>query len=237
MANREIKSKTKCDIVVEEILAMIVRGEYVEGEKLPPEQYFVESFGVSRVTIREAFKRLNMLGVVNIQQGKGTFVKKIDLGMIMQPLFSTIIMDHLSISQLYDARLYVESGTACLAAKNAREEEIEELEDLLAGMERIVSLKDTVRFSETDIILHKTIAKIARNHIMQATYQTLEDVIGKYIVKKNLSMKIVEDSHQYHKKICAAIKTRDNQLARAMMEKHIERTKYSLLEYFKDNEG
>ncbi len=233
MANREIKSKTKCDIVVEEILGMIIQGEYVEGEKLPPEQYFVETFGVSRVTIREAFKRLNMLGVVSICQGKGTYVQKIDLGMVMQPLFSAIIVDNLSIGQLYDARLYVESGTACLAAKNAREEEILELEELVKNMERIVTQKDTVRFSEMDIILHKTIAKISRNHIMQATYQTLEDVIGKYIVRNNLSMKIVEDSHESHIKICRAIRERNEKSARELMEKHIELTKCNLIEYFK----
>ncbi|HBN57589.1 MAG TPA: hypothetical protein DD414_12525 [Lachnospiraceae bacterium] len=236
MAKKEIKSKTKCDIVVEEILGMIIQGEYVEGEKLPPEQYFVETFGVSRVTIREAFKRLNMLGVVSICQGKGTFVKKVDLGLVMQPLFSAIVVDNLSIEQLYDARLYVESGTACLAARNAQEEEMLELEELVKNMERVVAKKDTVHFSELDIILHKTIARISRNHIMQATYQTLEDVIGKYIVRNNLSMKIVEDSHESHIKICRAIRERDEKAAREKMETHIELTKRNLIAYYKDKD-
>lgn len=229
-----IKSKTKCDIVVEEILARIVSGEYVEDEKLPPEQYFVERFGVSRVTVREAFKRLNMLGVVSIFQGKGTYVKKVDLGTVMQPLFSAIVLDNLSVSQIYDARIYVESGTAFLAAKNATDGEINELEVLEDDMERIVLKRDSVRFCEMDIILHERIGKFSRNNILLATYKTIEDVLGNYITGNNLSMKIVENSHKYHKKIIGAIKERDAVKAREFMESHIELTKNSLIEYLSE---
>lgn len=230
-----IKSKTKCDIVVEEILAMIVQGDYAENEKLPPEQYFVERFGVSRVTVREAFKRLNMLGVVSIYQGKGTFVKKVDLGTVMQPLFSAIALDNLSVSQIYDARIYVESGTACLAARNATEKEIQELEELFKEMELLVKRRDSVRFCETDIIFHEMIGKCSGNHIMLATYNTLKDVLGNYITGNILSMKIVECSHEYHNKIIAAIKSRDEKTARETMEKHIELTRDSLIEYLSEN--
>ena len=230
-----IKSKTKCDIVVEEILAMIVRGEYSENEKLPPEQYFVERFGVSRVTVREAFKRLNMLGVVSIYQGKGTFVKKVDLGTVMQPLFSAIVLDNLSVSQIYDARIYVESGTACLAARNASDKEIEGLEELLEEMDLIVKRRDAVRFCEMDIVFHEMIGKCSGNHIMLATYKTLKDVLGNYITGNILSMKIVECSHSYHKKIIEALKNRDEKAARETMEKHIELTRDSLIEYLDEN--
>lgn len=226
-----IKSKTKCDIVVEEILAMVVRGEYGENEKLPPEQYFVERFGVSRVTVREAFKRLNMLGVVSICQGKGTFVTKVDLGTVMQPLFSAIVLDNLSIEQIYGARIYVESGTACLAAKNATEEELKELDRLLDQMGHIVLSRDAVRFCEMDIIFHEFIGEISRNHILLATYKTIEDVLGNYITGNNLSMEIIECSHEYHKKIVTAIKSGNEREAREMMEKHIKLTQNSLIEY------
>lgn len=232
-----IKSKTKCDIVVEEILAAIVSGKYAKGEKLPPEQHFVEYFGVSRVTVREAFKRLNMMGVVSIYQGKGTFVEEVDLGMVMQPLLSMIIVNNLSISQIFDARCFVESGAAVLAARNATDEEIEDMEAMMEIMEVDVSRDDGVEFSKNDIVFHEMIGKCSRNHILLATYRMLEEVIEKYIVKKKLPTEIVYNSHAAHKQLVDAIKCRDERRARETMEKHIELTKNSLIQYFDGREN
>ena len=227
---RYVKSKTKCDVVVEEILNMIATGKYKENEKLPPEQYFVDYFGVSRVTIRESFKRLNMLGVISIRQGKGTFVKKMDVGMVMQPLFASIMLDNLSINQIYDARLFVESGTACMAARNRTEEEVKELEELVAEMKSVVYEQDIRRFSQLDITFHRRIGEISDNHILLATYKTIKEVLDNYMKESNLSMVTVRCSCEYHARIVDAIRRKDENQAREKMEEHISLTKRDLIE-------
>ena len=65
------------DQVANKILEMIANGIYKPGDKLPVENEIAESFSVSRVTIREAFVKLSMMGIIDIRQGDGTFVKKV----------------------------------------------------------------------------------------------------------------------------------------------------------------
>lgn len=223
------QSKTKCDIVVEEILSMITRGEYKENEKLPPEHYFVDYFGFSRVTIRESFKKLNTLGVVTIKQGEGTYVNRIDFGTMMKPMFSAVIMDNLNVNQIYDARLFVESGNARLAARNRTEEDLLALEDLLEQMRVVVEAQDTSRVNQMDILFHEMIADASKNSILSATYKTIKDITNRYITYSNLSLRIVQNSLQHHTQIVDAIRRQDEEAARIAMENHVELTKAALI--------
>lgn len=229
--------KTKCDIVVDEILSMIAKGVYKENDKLPPERYFVEYFGMSRVTIRESFKKLSMLGVVRIKQGEGTFVNKVDLGTVMQPLFSSIVLDNLSIAQIYDSRLFIESGMARLAARNVTDAQAEKLDELIQLMEVETANQDADRFSQLDIVFHAFIAEISENHILIATYKTIKDILSKYITTSNLSSKTVAISQEYHRAIVDAIKSHDEQKAGSVMEEHVRITKESLLARVQAGEG
>ncbi len=230
------QTKTKCDIVVDEVLSMIAKGVYKENEKLPPERYFVDYFGMSRVTIRESFKKLSMLGVVQIKQGEGTFVSKSDPSKLIQPAFASIIMDDLSVSQLYDARMYVESAVSRLAARTITEEQAAHLDELLSAMDTEVRNRDTDRFSALDIEFHEYLAEIAGNYILSAIYRTIKDIISKYITKSNLSPEVVRVSQGYHKKIVAAIKDHDSEQARQLMEKHVEIVRDNLIERIKAGE-
>lgn len=223
-------SKTKCDIVVDEILSMIAKGTYKANDKLPPERYFVEYFGMSRVTIRESFKKLSMLGVVSIKQGEGTFVNQVNLSTLMQPLFSSIILDNLSVAQLYDARLYVEAGMTRLAVKNATQEEIDRLKELIHEMDVEVANKDSDRFSQLDIMFHEYIAQVSKNHILATIYMTIKNILSKYIATSNLSPKTVAQSQTYHKAIVAAIEKRDEQEAGTLMEQHVILAKENLIQ-------
>lgn len=219
------QTKTKCDIVVDEILSMIAKGVYKENEKLPPEKYFVDYFGMSRVTIRESFKKLSMLGVVRIKQGEGTFVNKADMSTMIQPVFSSIIMDNLSVSQLYDARKYVESGVTRLAAVNLTEEQAQKLDELMASMDVATKNRDAEAFSALDVEFHEYIADASANYILAAVYKTIKSIISKYINISNLSPKTVEISQGYHKRIVEALKEHNSDLAGELMEEHVETTK------------
>ena len=67
-------------------------------------------FAVSRITIREALKRLQIMNVIDIQQGKGTFVSEIGLGTFMQPMFNLIDFGDFDVTTIYDSRQYIEIG-------------------------------------------------------------------------------------------------------------------------------
>ena len=227
----KLETKTKCDQIVEEMLSKILKGEYKENEVLPPESYFVDYFGVSRVTIRESFKKLNTLGVVTIRQGKGTIVNKVSLGILMKPQYSAIIFDEYNVEQIYDVRIILESGIAGLAAKNSTEENAEALRQLVIKMDNECKRRDNAAFSKLDIQFHGMIVDIADNEVLKTMYQTISDIIGRYIETINvLSPDIVERSAQSHHDICEAIIAHNRAEARMHMEKHIEMIKKDTLE-------
>lgn len=225
----QIKSNSKCDIVVNEILAKIVRGEYKEGDRLPPESTWIEALGVSRVTVREAFKKLNAIGVVSIRQGKGSFVNQIDLGTLMKPLFSLVVFDSLSINQIYDARLYIEAGNASLASINRTEDELASLKDLIDRMRVAVREYDEENFTELDSAFHMTIGEASKNAILLGAYTTIRNILKGYIRRTNYSREAVKTSLDYHIKIVELIEAGNAQRAGEVMKIHIEASKQFLL--------
>ena len=104
-----VQNRTKCDVVVDELKNSIMRGEYRQGDQLPTEAALCDKFGVSRITIRESLKKLNMMGIVSIQQGRGTFVENIDLALFLKPMYQLIDFETVDIDAIYSARLYVEN--------------------------------------------------------------------------------------------------------------------------------
>lgn len=230
-----INTKTKCDQIVEEILSKIIKGEYKENELLPPERYFVDYFGVSRVTIRESFKKLNTLGVVTIQQGKGTVVNRVSVGSLMQPLYSAIVFDSYNAEQIYDVRIILESGISRLAALHCSEEDARKLRELSEAMDNACRRRDSETFTKLDIHFHETIVEIAQNEVLKTMYNTISDVIGGYIEKINVfSQDILERSAKSHHEICEAIIAHNGTEASMFMEKHIDLIKKDTLQKIRE---
>ena len=234
---RIIGTKTKCDLVVDDILSMICKGEYSEGEKLPSEKYFTEFYGVSRVTIRESIKKLSVLGVIDVVQGEGTYVKQIDMGVLLKPLYSVFALNELNINQLFTARKFIESGMARLAAVNRTPDDVIKMNELLDEMGSAINDTDTDRFYLLDIKFHVLIAGISGNRLLRATYDALYDILTSYIKTSNSYRSIVIRSYEQHKQIVSAIVSQDEFGAGAEMESHIESVMISLIEHVGNQAG
>ena len=78
MAIQAIERKKVSDEVFEQIKAMIASGNWKPGDKLPSEKELTELFGVSRVTIREALKKLASYNIIETSQGRGSFIRNME---------------------------------------------------------------------------------------------------------------------------------------------------------------
>jgi len=221
----QITNKSKSDIVVEEMISLIARGVYKEGDKLPNESHFSEQFGVSRITIREAFKKLNTLGLVEIRQGNGTIVKNIGLGTLFRPLLSSIVLNELGVIQLYDARMFIEVGNARLAARFRTDEEAAELEKIVHEMHDNFETYDHIQYKFHSRSFHEQVARMSHNPILYETYCAIQVVIVNYI------------KHTYsigkHEEIAYHIIHQNEVMAGLAMEQHLEASKQALLEQLK----
>ena len=228
----EIRTKSKCDIVAEELLSRIVHGVYKQGAYLPTEQQLTAELGVSRVTLRESLKRLDTLGMITIMQGKGTIVNSVGLDASMKGMISAVEPDKLNISQLYDARLFVESGTVRLAVRMCTNEQLELLKQNQRDLVTAAAAIDGVNFSALDTAFHEQIAHISGNGVLQSAFQTIQVVLHSYIRISCHTQQVMEGSCREHKAILSAIAAGDEESARVAMEEHILRAKRLLQDEF-----
>lgn len=223
---------TKCDYVVEKLKEGIISGEYKSGDQLPPEGVLCELFSVSRITVREALKKLNMMGLVEIKQGKGTFVKTVDLGLFMKPLFQLIDFEEIDVEVIYTAREYIEGGTAYLAASARTDAELAVLRSLLQSIRQCIVQQDAVKLYEYDQAFHMQIAKAAHNPILLSILQPLEEIDTACVKRFDKYLTIIENCYKEHYDIFRAIEAQDPEAARQAMVVHTINSKKVLL-----NEG
>ena len=223
----QMQTKTKCDMVVDTLLAAIIDKKYPTGSQLPTEGELCTMLGVSRITVRESLKKLDMMGVVSIQQGKGTFVKEVGLNTFMQPMFGLIDFDKFDIASIYDARLYIETGSCRLAAKNRTDADIANLESLL------IQMKDAVDQQRLETALarefHIAIASASKNNILEATVTNLEDISSACVQRLNKVFTFMGEAHSQHEKIFEAIKAQDEDAAERAIIAHTQASKEFLL--------
>ena len=210
---------TKCDFVTEQLKEKIITGVYKAGEKLPNEAALCETFGVSRITIREALKKLNMMGILDIRQGKGTFVKQVDLSLFMKPLYQLINFEDVDIETIYSARKYLETGTASLAAKKRTDEELKHLTEILQSLKESIETENLIAVEYLDSEFHLEVARAARNPILYACLEAVEEINKTCLKRFSKYLTVLDDCYGEHYRIFDAIRKQDvEEAARAMVD-------------------
>lgn len=220
---------TKCDFVTEQLKDKIITGVYKSGDQLPPEGALCEMFGVSRITVREALKKLSMMGIVEIKQGRGTFVKAVDLGLFMKPIYQLIDFEEIDVEAIYSAREYIESGTAFFAAQRRTERELAVMGGILQNLRASILTEDLVKVSGFDTAFHLEVAKAAHNPILYACIETIEEINRACLKRFSKYFAMLENCYTEHYEIYRAIEQGDAEAARIAIVKHTISSKALLI--------
>ena len=206
-----IKPKRISEEIVEQIKALIFKGNLKPGEALPPERALANSLNVSRVSLREALNTLQGMGLLEIQQGNRTCVRPITTRSIHDPLVSFTKHSPSNIMKVFEIRKYLELGSVALAAERATDKEIDHLERLLKEMEE--DLRRNRLGAKADHEFHTALVEATHNdayiHIMKTIYDLLQEELriawGGIFKRKDKRKKLF----QQHKNIIEAVKQRD----------------------------
>lgn len=131
------------------------------GDPLPSENAVALRFGVSRAVVREAFRSLAALRLIDIGAGRRARVSTIDASVLALLLDHAVLTDQISIQQIYDVRRSIELRTAALAALRRSEAEACAIADLAAAMRADFARPEQVMAH--DIAFHEAIAQASRN--------------------------------------------------------------------------
>lgn len=137
MTIKKIKYHRVYEDVIEQIKNLILEGNLTPGDVLPTERELAQSFGISRGTLREAFRILEREGLIEARPGGGRFLSKaLDVAEDRSRILDNI--ERATIIELLEARELFETGIVELAAKRATDEDIAEIEAAFATWGRSI---------------------------------------------------------------------------------------------------
>lgn len=206
--------------VAQQIQRLIVDGALKPGDKLPPERELAARFAVSRGSVRDAIRTLELVGLVVPRQGEGTVVADVSPEAVVMPIASVLGRKRELIAELLDIRKMIEPALAARAAVHATPEEIARLEDLLRRQrEKIVRGEPAV---EEDTEFHYVIALAAKNGVVRRVIDVLMRLLRETRARSLQTHGRPQRSLAGHKRILEAIKRRDPEAAERAVRQHVE---------------
>src|SRR5918996_3424782 len=220
MGIEPIKSTRIYEEIVRQVKTMIAEGRLKGGDRLPPERDLAEKFVVSRTSVREALRALESLGLVEIRPGEGTFVRQVSIEALVEPLALLLVSQREAIGELFEARRLLEPSLAALAAGRATPEELQEMERILEEQAREVAAGRTGLAQDAQF--HTAIATAAHNRAITRIAHAIMDLLTQSREDALNTPGRPTRSHEDHRRVLAAIATRDADGARRAMLEHIQ---------------
>ncbi|SOB99069.1 GntR family transcriptional regulator [Ureibacillus xyleni] len=231
----KVKTKKKYEEVCEILHEKIRAGELKPGDRLDSVDYLAEQLQVSRSAVREALSALKAMGLIEIKQGSGTFVKEFPQQKLDFPLSTSILAHKENVPHLLELRKIIEVGTVVSAARNRTEEDIKHLKAILERMKTVQG--DGELGEKVDFEFHMAIADASHNPLIP---NLLDQVSGLTIDLMRETRRIwlfskqttSEQLYDEHMQIFLAIKQQNPELAELAMSSHLSNVEKILMQYF-----
>ena len=204
--------------VADNILSMItIEKRFSVGDKLPNELDLADELNVSRTTLREAIRILVALDILEIQRGKGTYVK--ENAFKKQQDLEQLSNIKVNAKDLYEMRLIFEPEAAYYAALRATDSEIKRIIEFGKKVEKEISNHQDRTDDEHSF--HKAIAQATHNEFMNKLMPILYQAISKGVYLSLQSDKAIEDTINDHRMIMEFLEQRNAEGAKNAMKIHI----------------
>jgi GntR family transcriptional regulator, transcriptional repressor for pyruvate dehydrogenase complex len=191
------------------------------GDRLPPERQLAASMGVGRSAIREALAALELLGVVDVRPGSGTYLRGRASELLPQTLSWGVLIDAPKTRELIEVRHGLEVQAARLAAGTASSDVVAELEDQLATMESHLD-DDYSAFVAADMRFHQTIAGAAHNALLEDLLQSVRSLIRVWVERALDDSDHARLACAEHRAVLDALRANDSDAAAYAMSAHMD---------------
>jgi GntR family transcriptional repressor for pyruvate dehydrogenase complex len=207
--------------IISRIKMLLARGKLKPGDKLPSERELARILGVGRIALRHALKSLTVMGIIKTSSGQRSTVNASAAALLATPIDFLILLNGVTISELFELRKALEVEIAGLAAERATEQELAQMELNLKNQE--AHLNNPELFLMDDFNFHNVIAAAAHNVLFTAVLESLTRLM---IEARRKSIKLDPDaSHPFsdHLAVYREIAKRSREGARQAMFRHIDR--------------
>lgn len=214
--------------VVDEIQSAILDGRIKAGDQLPSEMKLKEMFETSRGSIREALRVLEQKGLIDIKTGVagGAVVRTPDHNQVTESLNLLVKSQQVSLNHLLEFRLEIEGTVAALAARRAKESEIEPLKDLLRQARDLLDRAESNgdQLLKIDTKLHVGISQISDNPIFTAVLRMVhENLLNTYDWLALKSSDALNNNFEDMEEMIRAIENGNDERARTLAQEHVRK--------------
>jgi GntR family transcriptional repressor for pyruvate dehydrogenase complex len=209
--------------VVERIQNMLLEGSLEKGDRLPSERELSEKFGVSRSSVREALRALEIIGIVESRQGGGNYIRSVFDYQVFEPLSVMFKLNKGSFHDILEYRKIFEPEIAAIAAKRITPENAVLLADLASQLK---ASKDEKNSTRIDMEIHKKIVDISGNYMLKTTMTAASVIMESFIQEaRDLIFQWQENREELlniHCRICDAIIKGDSDKASELTQTHFK---------------
>ena len=217
-----IRNEGLTENVIRELKRCVLQKLIRPGERLPPERELAILLGVSRGSLRQALKALQVMGVLNIVHGSGTYLSPGADAILRDPESLLIPLRGYSFAEMYEARRAMEAESAATAAVRAGQKDIASMQREIAAMR--LAINSVKRFVQLDRAFHRHIARASGNSVIIWFIDLLQNILAEGQISHTRTEKLGNVIAE-HERIVAAIESGQPDLARSEMLTHLTLSK------------
>ena len=206
--------------VATRLMELFTSGDIPAGTRLPPERQLAASLGVGRSAVREALAALEILGVVDVRPGSGTYLHGSTSELLPQSLGWGMLIGERSTTELIEVRGALEIYAARLAAERLTDESVEQLGRHLAKMRAAVDT-DLGAFVEADLQFHHELASATGNTVLLDLLQIIRSLLRVWVDRAVTDRTHAHAAIDEHTAVYEAIAARDDDRAASAMAAHM----------------
>lgn len=220
---KKISNNKVYNQIITQIKENIRSGNLQKGDRLPSERSMSDQMGVSRATIREALRSLEIMGIIKCIQGEGNFICDNLDNSLIEPLTMMFMLNQGKLNEVNELRRALELEAVKLASERISQESLQLIEELC---ETIVSSNNEDERAEADKKFHYEIARASGNIFIMNILSASSSLIESFI-KDVRTMILMEDENidvinQHHRGIVEGLKNSDSKLALKYMKAHMD---------------
>jgi GntR family transcriptional regulator, transcriptional repressor for pyruvate dehydrogenase complex len=228
-----IERNSIAEQVARKLLELIRIRNLKPGDMLPPERELAAMMQVSRPSVREAIRGLQIVGVLKARQGYGVYVSALDAAELLAPLQFLLTLNAQNIDALYEIRALVDPGVAALACQRISTADVQRLKQLTEAQRDL--LLDPLSYRTSDLKFHTIIWEATGNAIIVRTSLSLYLLGLEYRRIASETSGVLRQSLLDHEEIVDALERRDSDAARLGVEKHLRNVHRSTVDAMEKN--
>ena len=205
--------------IVQQFHSLIRQGVLQHGARLPSERSLAEQFNVSRSSVREAIRSLELQGLVVIRRGSGTFINTEAIETVVALLASTLSAGNETMKEIFEVRHLLEPQIAAVAATRADASEVQRLTEILEEQQQQIAKGATG--VDADTAFHFALAAATHNSALLKVVSAVEDILRLSRDRSLQEPGRAQRSLASHRQILEKVMAGDAEGARLAMEYHL----------------